>query len=126
MSNDNSSDETTSIVQRIRTWAMRYAPDGAREGDTARGGFLSYAGEWHSLAVGLAAGFAAAATGRWELAAIPVALAFGLEAVKLPGADPSAPVVGEVRREPWYALGGDTIGVAVGLLVVGTGLALPL
>lgn len=124
MSNDNSSDETTSIVQRIRTWAMRYAPDGAREGDTARGGFLSYAGEWHSLAVGLAAGIGAGTTGRWELAAAVVALALGLQSGKMTGADPSAPLVGEVRREPWYGLGGVVIGIAAGVLLAGTSLSL--
>jgi len=118
----NDSDGSTGLGARVKRWLIRNAPDGAREQDTPRGGFLSYAGEWHSLAVGLGAGIAAGTTGRWELAAVVVALALGMEAGKVKGADPSAPVVGEVRREPWYGLGGVVIGVVFGVLVSGTSL----
>ena len=123
MSNDNSSDEAASIVRRIKTWVMKYAPDGAREKDTKRPGFLSYAGEWHALAVGLAAGLAAGTTGRWELAAAVVAVALGMQAGKVKGADPSVAMVGEVRSEPWYALGGVVIGTTLGVILARTPVA---
>ena len=117
MSNDS---DGTNLGTRVKQWLLRHAPDGAKESDTPRPGFLSYAGEWHALAVGLGAGIAAGTTGRWELAAVVVAVALGLKAGKVKGADPSAPVVGEVRREPWYGLGGVVIGVVFGVLVAGT------
>lgn len=89
-------------------------PDGAEEEDTERDGFLSYAGEWHALAVGLAVGLVASVTGRWALAGVVVAAALGVSASKRVE---RLPALGEVRREPWYALGGLAIGAAVGFVV---------
>lgn len=119
MSDDNDGTAATGIAKRVKQWLLRNAPDGAREQDTKRPGFLSYAGEWHALAVGLAAGLAAGTTGRWELAAAVVAVALGMQAGKVKGADPSVAMVGEVRSEPWYALGGVVIGSVAGLVLPG-------
>jgi hypothetical protein len=90
------------------------------ESDTEYGGFLSYAGEWHALAVGLSVGFGAGVAGRPEVAAGVVGAAFGLPAltngVKLRGRF----AVKELRREPWYGAGAALIGYAVGAVIAGT------
>lgn len=87
-------------------------PDGATEEETSRDGFLSYAVEWHALAVGLAAGLAAGATGSFEILGVIVAVTVGIRA---------APVkpLRQLKREPWYALGGVVIGFLIGLAASG-------
>ena len=91
-----------------------------RESDTEYGGFLSYAGEWHALAVGLSVGFGAGVAGRPEVAAGVIGVAFGLPAlsngIKLRG----RLAVEELRREPWYGAGAALIGYAVGAVIAGT------
>lgn len=87
-------------------------PDSRTEAGTERDGVLSYAGEWHALVVGFAVGFAAAVTGRWELAGVLAAAALGVE-----GGKRSGKAFGEVRSEPWYALGGLVVGVPIGVAV---------
>lgn len=101
-------------------------PDGPTEASTSRDGVLSYAGEWHALVIGAGAGLAAAATGTWVLVVVVAGASLGLEVARR---SPSTvekgtlPWVGEVRKEPWYALGGLLAGVPIGLLV-GPGLPL--
>jgi hypothetical protein len=75
------------------------------ESDSARDGLLSYAVEWHALTVGIAVGFVAGVTGRWELAGIAVGIVLGVRAA------PAPKKLRQLRREPWYALGGLVIGV---------------
>lgn len=71
------------------------------ESDTERDGFLSYTTEWHALIIGSATGLVSALTAAYELAALLVFAALGLKAADAKG-------LREVRREPWYALGGLT------------------
>jgi len=73
------------------------------ESESARDGLLSYAVEWHALTLGLAVGLAAGLTQRWELVGIAVAIVLGVRAA--PGK------LSQLRREPWYALGGLVIGI---------------
>lgn len=83
-------------------------PDAPRESDTERDGFLSYSREWHSLAVGAAAGLVGGLTystptepvGLAIMGAV-VATAFGLQV----GKRLSKKAAREVRKEPWYAVG---------------------
>lgn len=79
-------------------------PDEPTEGDTKRGGFLSYSAEWHALAIGLAVGITAGLTSNWELLAIVVGVSLGIRAA------PTGPLE-ELRREPAYVLGGIVIGL---------------
>jgi hypothetical protein len=76
-------------------------PDATNESGTERDGVLSYAGEWHALLVGLSVGLVAAVTGQVLLLGVVAAVALGLEAGKR-----KSKALGEVHREPWYALGG--------------------
>jgi len=100
-------------------------PDGPTEESTERDGLLSYAGEWHALLVGAGAGLAAAVTGTWVLVGVVATAALGLEVSRVMGTTPKAgKALGEVRREPWYALGGVLLGTGAGLLATG-GAALP-
>jgi|GEM_PF-3270785 len=75
------------------------------ESESERDGLLSYAVEWHALILGLAVGLAAGLTQRWELVGIAVAIVLGVRGA--PGR------LSQLRREPWYALGGVVIGVAL-------------
>lgn len=94
-------------------------PDGPTEDSTSRDGLLSYAGEWHALVIGLGTGLAAGATGTWMLAVVVATAALGLEVAKVAGQTPTAgKALGEVRREPWYALGGLSLGAVAGVLLV--------
>lgn len=83
-------------------------PDAPRESDTERDGFLSYATEWHSLAIGSASGLVGGLTygtptepvGLAIMAAV-VATALGLSV----GKRLSKKAAREVSKEPWYAVG---------------------
>lgn len=77
--------------------------DAPTESDSERDGLLSYSKEWHALTVGLTAGLVAGATGTWTLAVAVVAMALAVRAAPGP--------LSQLRREPWYALGGVTLGV---------------
>jgi hypothetical protein len=92
-------------------------PDASTEAGTDRDGVLSYAGEWHALIVGLAAGFVALQTGFEMLLVVVAAAALGIEAGKRAGSTSTVKALGEVRREPWYALGGLLVGAAAALPV---------
>lgn len=98
-------------------------PGDGGEGATGRDGLLSYAGEWHALLIGLGAGFASAAAGRYDLAVAVVAVALGgsgAEAAKrkLQGKD----VVAETSAEPWYSIAGVGLGVVVAAALAFSGL----
>jgi hypothetical protein len=74
-------------------------------------GPFSYAKEYHAFAIGVGVGMVAGATQRWEVAALVVGAAVGEQVTgKLRGK-----VVRQLGAEPWYALGGLALGVAVGL-----------
>lgn len=85
-----------------------WLPDGASESDTARDGLLSYASEWHAAILGLGFGAAGGWLGQPEVAGVGIAVALGLGAAKRV----SQTVAGELRREPWYAVGGVLLGYA--------------
>lgn len=90
-------------------------PDSPHESGTDRDGFLSYAKEWHALTIGFGAGLAAATTGRWELLAVIAALALGVG-----GASKVSDLVARnVKKEPWYALGGLIFGALLGIAASG-------
>lgn len=80
------------------------------ESDSTRDGLLSYSSEWHALTVGLAVGLVAGLSGSWQLAVVAVAITLGLRAAPGP--------LGQLRHEPWYALGGVVIGLGLSLLAV--------
>jgi hypothetical protein len=86
-------------------------PDAPTEDGTERDGFLSYAKEWHALAIGFGAGLAGSATGRWELLAVVAMLALGLGGASRV----SKTVAINVKKEPWYALGGLIFGAVLGI-----------
>lgn len=104
---------------------------GPREADTERNGFLSYAGEWHALTIGLSVGAASAIVGKPEIAAAVVLVAVGFKpaaallhagkAVTLAAlgqtTGPNA-LVEDLRREPWYAGGGVVVGYSLALVVL--------
>lgn len=91
---------------------MSLDPSAPSESDTAYDGFLSYAAEWHSTAIGSFLGLAAAVSGHPELAVILVALAFG-ERKRFGSGH-----VRDVAREVSYALGGFVVFYIVGHVVL--------
>jgi hypothetical protein len=92
-------------------------PDAPTEADSKRDGFLSYATEWHSLTIGAGAGLVGGLTYGTEMQAVGltamlavVAVALGLKtATRL-----RSSVTVEIRKEPWYAIGG-----VLGLFLLG-------
>lgn len=96
-----------------------------KESETPRDGFLSYAGEFHSLAVGIAVGSYAGINDNPELVAAMIGVSLGLasgssaarrikKALKMVGGGGFKNALAEVRREPWYSLGGLAVGYTVG------------
>ena len=83
--------------------------DAPTEDESPRDGLLSYAGEWHSAVIGVATGLVSGLTGVFAFASFLVGAA--LTESYLAG-NPRA--LREVRREPWYALGGLVAGLLVG------------
>jgi len=97
----------------------------SKESQSPRNGFLSYSGEFHSLAIGLAVGVYAAIQNQPELVAAMLAVALGLgvgskavdrleKALKDSGGGGFKNALSEVRREPWYNLLGLAVGYTVG------------
>jgi hypothetical protein len=76
-------------------------------------GALSYAGEWHALAVGIGSGFTAAVTGQPVILAGLIAVALGISGREIDVSFGGRGVVHEVKREPWYATGGGLIAYTV-------------
>lgn len=115
----------------IGKWLNKWFPDEPQEEDTEYNGFLSYAKEWHALVVGIGVGTLSAAfwlTGSPVSAVLTMAMlaavSLGFESkarrlgLKIPEMK-SAKARRNVRREPWYALGGGTI-TSVGLVLIVT------
>jgi hypothetical protein len=92
----------------LRDWLRGL--DAPSEEQSDRDGVLSYAVEWHALTVGLAAGLGAGVSGRWELAGMVIAITLGVRA-----APENVPRLGQLKREPWYALGGVVVGYFLGM-----------
>jgi hypothetical protein len=89
----------------------------ATEDGSEYDGVLSYANEYHALLIGLAAGFAAGVASRPEVAAAVGATALGIQVPGLAKARfEGRGVLKEMRREPWYAIGGNAIGFVLGIL----------
>jgi hypothetical protein len=117
-----------SFVDKISDLAYRYSRK--HETGTDYNGALSYAGEFHALALGLAVGFASIASGAPQVAAGVVLATLGLRGSarfsralsKIGKKKENSTALGEMRREPWYAVGGVIIGMAFGagvLVLVG-------
>lgn len=85
-------------------------PDGPTEDSTERDGVLSYAGEWHALAIGFAVGFA-------SVVPIPKVRKFVFEIVGLGGDMTRTKAFKEAKSESWYAFGGMALGTVWGVLI---------
>ncbi|WP_436924950.1 hypothetical protein [Halosimplex amylolyticum] len=83
---------------------MNIIPRSTEESETARDGFLSTLREFHAAIIGLAVGVVVAMTGAWELAALFVFAALGAKLSQVEQ-------LGDVRREPWYALGAMLVAI---------------
>lgn len=81
-------------------------PDRRTESETARDGLLSTRREIHASVVGAAVGVVGAASGSVELLAL-----FTLATL---GAKLGSRHLGDIRKEPWYALGAMLLGLVVG------------
>ncbi|MFC7131647.1 MULTISPECIES: hypothetical protein [Salinibaculum] len=107
------------MIQQLKKLAYRLSRK--TEKQTENDGFLSYAGEWHSLTLGLSVGGSSAITGTPEIAATVAMVALGYKgASAMPNVGKKkekASVVGEIQREPWYATGGVVLGFVGGLLI---------
>lgn len=99
---------------------MNIIPSSSDESETTRDGFLSTRREIHATVIGLTVGGVAAHTAAWELAALFVFVTLG---AKLGGM--TAPALAEIRREPWYALGGFTAAVLLVLAAPALSTAAP-
>lgn len=91
-------------------------PDAPTEAGTTRDGFLSYAGEWHALALGLAAGIMFGVEGDVDHAVGLVGVALGGKGIE--GAKSrigNSKAASEISSEPWYAAGGVLVGLVFGL-----------
>lgn len=95
--------------------------DAPTEEDSPRAGLFSYAGEWHAFIVGVGAGIATAATGQLAILGALAAVALGLKGAAKTLSETSRitsrVAIHEIRREPWYALGGGLIGYGLGVVV---------
>jgi len=90
-------------------------------------GVLSYAGEWHALIIGLGTGFTAAVTAQPVVLAGLFAVALGISGVDVGVQFDGRGVAHELRREPWYAVGGGLVSyVVMGGRLVEVASALPL
>jgi hypothetical protein len=111
----------------MRLRDLLWALSRKRERQTDRDGFLSYAGEFHALTLGLAYGLFAGYQGQPAIAVGVIGVALGLK----PGAylgkiakdatlkrlgktAEKASLLGELRREPWYSSGGVLLAYTAG------------
>lgn len=114
------------ITEKLSNWAFRYSRK--HEHQTDYDGFLSYAGEFHALTLGLATGFASIVAGEPKVAALVILATIGVrgsgtvarQLAKIGKKREDSTALGELRREPWYAVGGVIIGVVggTGILVI--------
>lgn len=103
--------------------------DAPTEEESPRDGLFSYAGEYHAFIVGAGAGITAAVTGQLAILGALAAVALGIEGATraLPATSriTSRVATAELRREPWYAIGGGLLGYAVGVIAPQAAAALP-
>lgn len=87
-------------------------PDGKTEEDTARDGLLSYAVEWHALALGFLVGFA------WSLPSKRLrAFAWATLGLDECADGCRSDAMDEIQQEPHYAAGGVAFGAVIGVFV---------
>jgi hypothetical protein len=100
---------------------------GAKSEDaTARDGAFSYHAETHAVAVGIAAGFFAVATGRERLLGLVYGAAVAGEARGMDESHKRRRILLDCKQEPHYALAGAVVGGLLGAVVrVATGEPLP-
>ena len=108
----------------LRFFKRRSAPnEDAHEYD----GFLSYAGEWHALIIGLGTGFTAAVLGQPAVLAALFVVALGISGVDVGKKFKGKGVAHELKREPWYGVGGGLVAyVSMGGRLVEIVAAVPL
>jgi len=87
----------------------------SKEKYTDRGGFLSYAGEFHALIIGLGVGVYSALTGDIALLIFMLSIALGTSWSGFIAKRYNIPkkISGEVKREPWYTIGGIIVAYIV-------------
>jgi len=113
------------MIDRLRQWLQARAA--GSEDATAYDGPLSYRAEWHALIIGLGTGFTAAVTARPIVLAAMFACALGISGVDAGIKFRGKGVKRELRREPWYAVGGGIVAyVVMGGRLVELGEYLPL
>ncbi|QSG06475.1 hypothetical protein [Halapricum desulfuricans] len=92
---------------------LREGATASSEAESDRNGLLSTRREWHALIVGLAVGVVAGLTERWELAGVATAIVLGVRE--------AGGALQELRREPWYALGGLVLGIVATVVATALG-----
>jgi hypothetical protein len=83
-------------------------PSSSDESETRRDGLFSTRREIHASVVGLGVGVVVAVAGVWELGALFVFATLGSKL--------GSKHLGDIRREPWYALGAFLVPVLARLL----------
>jgi len=91
-------------IEKAKTFIA--GSDRASEGGSEYDGLLSYAGEWHSVIIGLGAGLGLGVVGVGAVAAA----ALGLQGSKR---ITNRKAIRELKREPWYSMSGSLIGFAI-------------
>lgn len=116
------------MIDKIKEWFKVHSRK--TEAQTDRDGFLSYAGEFHALAIGLGIGMYAAISKDPELVKAMLAISLGLggsseakrrvrNALDKAGVEEKGEsAIGEVVREPWYAAGGVMIAFIASSIVL--------
>lgn len=95
-----------------------YNPTAPAEKKSEYNGLLSYAGEWHSLTMGLFIGFVSGAADRPELMMILLGVFIDEEFTEFSGGKLINKLAKrDIRKEPWYAAGGSLIGYAIGWML---------
>jgi len=112
-----------SIIDRVIAFIK--SSSGPSERATERDGLLSYAGEWHAVALGGGLGVYAALTQDPQLMVALLGLSLGLgsagearrqlrKALSKIGGDGESSGLGQVVREPWYSAGAGLAGWLIG------------
>lgn len=91
------------------------------EADSDYNGVFSYAGEYHAFIVGLSVGLVSGNLGTPEVALGLMAATLGLKgSEKLSRIIAADVAVAEIRREPWYSIGGVVVGYLGSAVAFGT------
>ncbi|WP_323192859.1 hypothetical protein [Halostella sp. PRR32] len=102
-------------MDRLINWVRRRSQPSEAAGEYD--GVLSHVTEVHALLIGLASGFAAGVAGSPEMAAAVAAAAIGIQIPGLTAAKfRGKKALREIRKEPWYAVGGTPIGYLVAMV----------